>query len=182
MFSRRLLRIKVLQTLYAYHNIEGKTYVSTEKELLHSLGKSYELYHLLLLLIIDVVDFAESSALQAREKHIQTEKDLNPNTRFIDNQLIGQLRRNPQLKSYLDNHPVSWVNYPEIIRKLHSYIIDTDFFSSYMESDKTTYQADKLIVERIYFAIVMNYEDLYLNLEEQSIFWRSRRRITRDYY
>jgi transcription antitermination protein NusB len=171
MFSRRLLRIKVLQTLYAYHKIEGKTYVSTEKNLLYSLEKSYELYHLLLLLIIDVVDFTESRMQQALEKHLPTERDLKQNSRFIDNQLVAQLRQNTQLRSYLASHPVSWVNNPEIIRKLYEIIIDADFFLAYMESDKKTYQADRLIVEQIYFAIVMNFEDLYLNLEEQSIFW-----------
>jgi N utilization substance protein B len=49
MFSRRLLRIKVFQTLYAYHKAAGKTYAATEKELMHSIHKSYELYHLLLI-------------------------------------------------------------------------------------------------------------------------------------
>ena len=86
MFSRRLLRIKVFQTLYAYHKVEGKTYASTEKELLHSIHKSYELYHLLLLLILDVVDYATSKIELAKQKKVPTTADLHPNTRFIENQ------------------------------------------------------------------------------------------------
>ena len=171
MFSRRLLRIKVLQILYAYHKVNGKTYSSTEKELLHSLKKSYDLYYLLMLLITDVADYAESRIMQAREKRIPTEEDLNPNTRFIDNRVIAQLREHPALKTYLNNNSLSWVQYPEIIRNLYSYIIEYDEYKKYMEIPSSSYREDKRIITLIYADIVMNYEDLYLNLEEQSIYW-----------
>ena len=118
MFSRRLLRIKVLQTLYSYHNVAGKTYSGTEKELIHSIEKSFELYHLLMVLLIDVVDYAELRIEQAKQKNIITDEDLHPNTRFIDNQVIRQLRQNAMFTKYLVNKPISWVQYPEIVRKL----------------------------------------------------------------
>jgi N utilization substance protein B len=171
MFSRRLLRIKVFQTLYAYHKVEGKTYASTEKELLHSIGKSYELYHLLLLLILDVIDYAESKIELAKQKKVPSEADLHPNTRFIDNQLAVQLRNNRDLRRYLEKHSVSWVQYPEIIKNLFLLFTDSDLYLAYMEEQDRTYKQDKKLVERFYIDIVMNYEDLYINLEEQSIYW-----------
>jgi len=171
MFSRRLLRIKVFQTLYAYHKVEGKTYASTEKELLHSIGKSYELYHLLLLLILDVIDYAESKIELAKQKKVPSEADLHPNTRFIDNQLATQLRNNRDLRRYLEKHSVSWVQYPEIIKNLFLLFTDSDLYLAYMEEPDRTYKQDKKLVERFYIDIVMNYEDLYINLEEQSIYW-----------
>ena len=171
MFSRRLLRVKVLQILYAYHKVEGKSFVSTETDLLHSLEKSHQLYHLLLLLIIDVVDYAESRIMQAKEKLIPTEQDLNPSTQFIDNQIVAQLRINYQFKDYLRKYPLSWVQYPEIVKNLYSHIEDAEFYTSYLNHPNPTYIEDKRIIEQIYTNIVMNYEDLYLNLEEQSIFW-----------
>jgi N utilization substance protein B len=171
MFSRRLLRIKVFQTLYAYHKVEDKTYARTEKELLHSIRKSYELYHLLLLLLIDVVDYAESKIELAKQKQIPTEADLHPNTRFIDNQLTAQLRNNRDLHKYIEKHPVSWVQYPEIPKNLYFRLVDTDQFSSYMEEPSPVYKSDKHLVEKFYYEVVMNYEDLYINLEEQSIYW-----------
>lgn len=171
MFSRRLLRIKVFQTLYAYHKVEGKNYASTEKELLHSLQKSYELYHLLLLLILDVIDYAESKIELAKQKKVPTEADLHPNTRFIDNQLAAQLRTNRDLRKYREKHPVSWVQYPEIIKNLFLLFAESDLYHTYMEETERAYHYDKKLVERFYSDVVMNYEDLYVNLEEQSIFW-----------
>jgi N utilization substance protein B len=171
MFSRRLLRIKVFQTLYAYHKVEGKTYASSEKELLHSIEKSYELYHLLLLLILDVIDYAASKIELAKHKKVPTEADLHPNTRFIDNQLAAQLRINRDLRRYLQKHSVSWVQYPEIIKNLFQQFSGSDLYLAYMREPEPSYQQDKKLVERFYSDVVMNDEDLYLNLEEQSIYW-----------
>lgn len=171
MFSRRSLRIKVLQILYAYHKVEGKTYIATEKNLIFSLEKSYELYHLLLLLIIDVVDYAESRILQGREKKVPTEEDLNPNRRFVDNQVVAHLRNHSQFKRYLSAHPISWVNHMEIVRHLYAYICDSEYFIRYMTLPQVSFLEDRQILEHIYMDIVLNFEDLYLNLEEQSIYW-----------
>lgn len=173
MFSRRLLRIKVFQTLYAYHKVEDKNYVNSEKELLHSIQKSYELYHLLFLLILDVIDYAESKIELAKQKKIPTEVDLHPNTRFIDNQLAAQLRMNRDLQKYREKNPVSWVQYPEIIKNLFMLFAESDLYHTYMEEPETAYKNDKKLVERFYGDVVMNYEDLYVNLEEQSIYWIS---------
>ncbi len=171
MFSRRLLRIKVFQTLYAYHKVEGKTYASSDKELMHSIQKSYELYHLLILLILDVIDYAESKIEFSKQKKVQTEADLNPNTRFIDNQLAAQLRNNRDLQKYLLKRSVSWVQYPEIIKNLFISFTESDLYLTYMKEREQAYKYDKKLVERFYSDVVMNYEDLYTNLEEQSIFW-----------
>ncbi len=171
MFSRRLLRVKVLQILYAYHKVQGKTYKSTENDLLHSIERSYDLYHLLMLLILDVEDYAESRIKHAKQKRIPTQEDLCPNTRFVDNRLILQLRKNRQFNSHLEKHPLSWVQYPEIVRNLYNQILDSDLYASYMSNPQTSYKEDKKFIERIYTEIVMNFEELYINLEEQSIFW-----------
>ncbi|MFC2116002.1 transcription antitermination factor NusB [Bacteroidota bacterium] len=157
--------------MYSFHKVDGKTYTGTEKDLLHSIHKSYELYHLLILLIIDVVDLAESKMEQAKQKKIPTQNDLHPNTRFIDNAIVKQLRENKSLSRYLSKHPLSWVQYPEIVRNLYQLILDTEFYEEYMSAQDHSFKSDKRLLESIYLNVIMNYEDLYLNLEEQSIFW-----------
>ncbi len=51
MINRIIIRIKVLQIVYAYYQNENKDLSVAENELMHSLSKSYDLYHYLLLLI-----------------------------------------------------------------------------------------------------------------------------------
>ena len=65
MISRRLLRIKALMALYAFNRREDENLGQAETELMFSIGKSYELYHYLLLLVLDVSDIAAEKIDQA---------------------------------------------------------------------------------------------------------------------
>ncbi len=171
MFSRRLLRIKVLQILYAHFKADGKTYIQSEKDLSLSIQKSYELYHYLMLLLLDLRDYAESKIEIARNKKLADTRDLNPATKFIDNKFILQLEQNDNLKKFVNKKKLSWNPYPQIIKNLFNWLIKTDFYKEYMISPQETYNEDKKLVIKIYTNLMMNYEDLYANLEEQSIYW-----------
>ena len=118
MISRRLLRIKAIMALYAYNRREDDNINYAETELMFSIDKSYDLYHYLLLLVLEVADFACEKIDQALQKKMPTPEDLNPQRRFIDNQVIAQLRKNVALKNYISSKKLSWVNYSHIPRLL----------------------------------------------------------------
>lgn len=171
MISRRILRIKILQLLYAYFQSEDSSLSKFEKELFFSIQKTYDLYHYLLLLIVEIADYAGSRIEIARLKKIPTREDLNPNTKFIDNLIIRQIRVNKQLNKYLTSTRLSWVNTPDLIKKLHNRIRMAPFFKAYMEDDKRDYEQDKKLIMDVYAEEIMNSESLYQTLEEQSIYW-----------
>ena len=54
MINRELIRLKIVQLVYAYYQNEGKTIDTAEKELDFSLAKAYELYHYLLSLLVSM--------------------------------------------------------------------------------------------------------------------------------
>ena len=100
MISRRLLRIKALIALYAFNRREDENFAQAETELMFSVGKAYDLYHFLLLLVIEIADVAGEKIDQALQKKMPTPEDLNPQRRFVDNQVICQLRKNLAFKNY----------------------------------------------------------------------------------
>lgn len=171
MVSRRLLRIKTLQICYAYLKSGEQSINQSEKELFFSIQKSYDLYHYLLLLVIDIVNYADSRIELARKKKMPTYEDLNPNTKFIDNKLVKQLIDNLDLKKYLNEQKLSWANYPELIKNLYSEIRKAELYQSYMSSNTKGFNEDKKFITDIYSKIIVNHEPLFQNLEEQSIFW-----------
>ncbi|MBN1924728.1 MAG: transcription antitermination factor NusB [Prolixibacteraceae bacterium] len=171
MISRRILRIKILQLLYAYFQSEDNTIVKFEKELSFSIQKTFDLYHYLLLLITDIADYANSRIEIAMQKKIPTREDLNPNTKFVDNLVIKQLKANQQLNQYLNTSRLSWVNSPELIKKLHNRIRMTPYFKEYMEDASRSYEQDKKLIIDIYTNEFINTESIYQTLEEQSIYW-----------
>ena len=54
MINRELIRIKIVQLTYAYYQNGHKNMSHAEKELMFSLSKAYDLYNMLLLLIVSV--------------------------------------------------------------------------------------------------------------------------------
>ena len=171
MISRRLLRIKALLVLYAFNRKKGNSLEAAEKELLHSLKKSYDLYHLLLLLIIEIIDVAEEKIEIAKQKKIPTYEDLNPNTKLVDNRLIKQLSGNRQLKNYSQKTGLSWRNYIELPRRYYNILIDSDIYKDYMSSGKSSFAEDKKFVARLFDLILMESEELESVLEEESVYW-----------
>jgi len=171
MISRRQLRIKVLQTLYAYYKGEKESIQYSEKELQKNIDKAYELYHYLLILIVDIVLYAESRIELAKNKHIPTDEDLNPNTRFIDNQLVDLLRNNDRLLKMVDNKKLYWSSYPGLIKELLNNIFESDFYREYMSKPGSDFNEDKKLISRIYTDIIFPNESLAQVLEEMSIYW-----------
>lgn len=161
----------MLQVLYAYYSSEEKSINNTEKELFFCIHKTYDLYHYLLALVIDIADYAESRIEIKRNKHQPTHEDLHPNTKFVSNLFINQLRTNRQLNAYLNQTKLSWINHPELIKELYLIMIESDIYNEYINSEIRSYVDDRKFIEKIFSKIFLVSEELYEVLEEQSIYW-----------
>jgi len=171
MISRRLLRIKALMALYAFNRREDDDVALAEKELMFSIGKTYDLYHYLLLLVLEVADIASEKIDQALQKRMPTHEDLNPKRRFVDNQVISQLRQNKVFNDYLSSRKLSWANYPHIPRLMYNKMIAWDKYDEYMSAEAQGYASDRKFVISLVTKLFADSEDLESNFEEQSIYW-----------
>jgi len=143
----------------------------SEKELHFNIEKAFELYHYLLLLLIDVILYAESRIEIARNKRIPTHEDLHPNTRFIDNRLADQLRNNEQLLRFVDQHKLNWANHPELVKEIYTRLVESHEYEAFMNAEANGYAEDKRLITFIYSHIVFSSERLDSIMEEQSIYW-----------
>jgi N utilization substance protein B len=171
MISRRLLRIKALMALYAFNRREDENLIQAESELMFSIGKSYDLYHYLLLLVLEVADIAGEKIDQALQKRMPSPEDLNPKRRFIDNQVIAQIRKNLAFKEYISSKRLSWVNNAHIPRLLYNKMIVWEEYEKYMTLENNNFLSDKKFIISLITELFSISEDLNSNLEEQSIYW-----------
>ncbi len=171
MISRRIIRTKVLQVLYAYYSTEEKSINTTEKELFFCIHKAYDLYHYLFYLVIEIADYAENRIEIKKNKHQPTYEDLHPNTKFISNQVIAQLRNNRQLNTYLDQKKLHWKDNPELIKELYLLMTDSESYNGYMNDKTRSYLDDRKFIEKLFNKVILVSEDLYNVLEEKSIYW-----------
>ena len=171
MLSRRLLRVKVMQAVNIFHKNDDMTLQQAEKNMFYSIYKSYELYHLLLLLLVDIQAFASNKIEKGKSKILPTPEELEPNTHFIENKALIKLSKNQTLLKFVEHKGLSWVNHREIIKSLYKEICDSEFYQEYMKMGKTDFETDRNFLVKITEKVIAQYEPLYSNLEEQSIFW-----------
>jgi len=171
MISRRIIRTKVLQILYAHVSSPEKSIIQSESELHFSIRKTYDLYHLLLAILVEISDFANDRIESRKMKNLPTEDDLNPNLRFINNRLINRLKEDKGLNDYLTRNKLRWSNYPDLIRGIYISMIESDIYAAYISSETDDFQNDRRFCEDFFSNILVNSDIMLNELEEQSIYW-----------
>ena len=177
MINRVLIRLKIVQIIYAYYQNGGKNLDTAEKELFFSLSKAYDLYNYLLLLMVEVTKQANKKLNAAKNKLIPTKEELFPNTKFVDNRFIAQLEVNKQLLDFAGNQKKTWENEADFVKSLCEQIMESDIYKEYMASETSSYEEDREVWRKIYKKIIFNNAELDQVLEDQSLYWNDDKEI-----
>jgi N utilization substance protein B len=171
MLSRRHLRIKTLQALYAFFQSGNDNIASGEKSLNRNINKLYDLYIFQLDLIIELRDFISQRQEEAKKKFFPSEEDLNPNTRFVDNMLIRQWDENEELLRRREKLRIHWREEVNLLLKLYNDLKQSKKYKVYLNDPSPGYRSDKDIVSHIVIDFISEYELLRAIYEDRDIFW-----------
>ncbi len=177
MINRVLIRLKIVQIVYAFYQNGGKNLDTAEKELFFSLSKAYDMYNYLLLLMVEITKQAERKQSAAKSKLLPTAEELYPNTKFVDNRFIAQLEVNKQLLEFSETQKKTWENESEFVKSLCEKIMGTDIYKEYMASETSSYEEDRELWRKIYKRVIFNNDDLDQVLEDQSLYWNDDKEI-----
>ncbi len=171
MLSRRHLRIKVMQALYAYFQSNGNDLNLSEKGLVSAINSIYDLYIYLLSAMLEVGDFARNRMEEARQKFLPTSEEINPNTRFIENQLLIQLDVNRNLRKDINRLKINWSDHQEIFRKIFILFRDSEAYQKYMGASVVSYRDNKEILLYLLGEVMFSNEAFISIFEEKNINW-----------
>ena len=146
MISRRYLRIKTMQALYAHSMKPYEDVLSAQNNLVKTVKNSYVLFLWLFSILPEVTFYRKNKLEDLRNKHNPTPEDLNPNTKFVDNQVIAQIEDNVFLQPMFKANHIDWSNDGDFIPRLFHIIEETDFYKAYMENPSRSYEEDKKLV------------------------------------
>ena len=177
MINRVLIRLKIVQIVYAYYQNGGKNLDTAEKELFFSLSKAYDLYNYLLLLMVEVTKQANKRLNAAKNKLVPTKEELFPNTKFVENRFIAQLEVNKQLLEFSTNQKKTWENEAVFVKTLCDKILESDIYKEYMASETSSYEEDRELWRKLYKNIIFNNIELDQVLEDQSLYWNDDKEI-----
>jgi len=194
MIARSLLRIKVLQLLYAYTKQDSQSLQSLDNELTESLNNSNDLFHTIFQLVVEIKNHAAYRIELGKKKNHPTEKEKNPNTRFIDNPIFALIensidhvqfietqekkkreiaKRKKKKESVAKEEEVFlWTeSIEETPRKFYDELINSSFYKDYMNAEEVSFNDHKRLVLDIIKRIISKSENLYTCLEEMNIYW-----------
>lgn len=172
MLTRRHIRVKVLQSLYAFYQANEQDLVKQEKFLLYSISQTLDLQALLLQLMLALRNHADNFLQKSQKKHLATSNEKNPSRAFIDNKVIELIASNKELSEYVKNKKLNhWVLDDEYITILFNELRAESWYQLYLEKETTSFQEDKEMLIRVYKEIIAPNEKLYEYLEDKQLTW-----------
>ncbi|HEY8920439.1 MAG TPA: transcription antitermination factor NusB [Chitinophaga sp.] len=173
MISRRNIRVKVMQTLYALETMEpGTIKPGTATSLLkEKLDQTCQIFTYLLYSLVRVAQYAEIDAQARASKHLPTAEDLRVSTKITGNEFIDQISNDKGFQVNLDQWKMKHMPDQELIRKLYNNLAATDTYKSYINTPERSKASEKELVEFLYKQVLITNEAFLQHMEDQFLHW-----------
>ncbi|MGK9124748.1 transcription antitermination factor NusB [Olivibacter sp. SA151] len=171
MLNRRHLRVKVLQTIYAFQQSDDKNINNFEKALLKSVDQVYEMYIWVLALASEVAEYALIDAEDRANKFLPTEHDLNANTRLANNTFIELLQQNEEFVDLCKKYKVDAVFDMETVKSIFHILKQSPEYVAYLENEDRSLKAEKDIIKFIFKKIILKSPAIEQIFDEHFINW-----------
>ncbi|WP_026450742.1 transcription antitermination factor NusB [Aequorivita capsosiphonis] len=172
MLTRRHIRVKVLQSIYAYKQTENPSINVQEKFLHHSIGQMQDLYLLMLQLMLAVQDQAESFLTRSQKKHLATALEKNPSRTFIDNKVLQLIRTNPTFSDIIEKKRLDyWALDGEYVTIIFNELKQLNWYNDYLSKEEATFKEDQDFILKVFKEVIAPNEKLYEYLEDKRLTW-----------
>lgn len=171
MLGRRQIREKVVESLYSYHQNPIKFDI-LEKNMLSEIDKIYHLYIYQLNFLVALKQLAEKQIEIGKNKFLKTDSDLNPNQKFINNQILIQLEENTERLSFTSKHQeLKWDLHDELLVKTFQRMKAGKRYQDFMQEEGYSFEADQKFIGKLFLRYIAENEDFHAHLEEKEMSW-----------
>jgi len=172
MINRRHIRVKVMQSVYAMIKSYDDDVLREEKFIKYSIKRMFDLYVLLLDLLVEVQKLSEEKQEISKKKYLATKEDLSPNRKFVENKLIKKIAESTSLTLYKEAQNLdNWSKDDEYIKIIWDLLQNSDLFSDYLNSLEDSFNSDKDFVVAFFKEIVAPNVKLAEYFEGENITW-----------
>ena len=172
MITRRHIRSKVMQSIYAFRKQDKPVYDYEEKQLKESLDEYYDLYCLILDLLCSLDNYAKEYYEKSKAKHFASQEEKNPNLKFVNNAILVRLNENEHLQKHIKKRKLNyWQVDTSYVSHLWDKIRSSSIYSDYLNQEGQDFQEDKFFIISIFKSIIAPDEKLLDYLEDKNITW-----------
>ncbi len=177
MLNRRLLRVKVFQSLYAHYLDLGATTAVHESFLENSLKQLEEFYHFVLNLPVELKYFVETDHNPELTKFKPTEKDIKTGRTFIYNTLINKIGENEEFNKKLNKVKYKWQNHKEVLLIVFNTFKSSEYFQKFIEEPERNFEAQKKLLLTFFSEFLPTCEEFDQQMEEFTINWGTDKKV-----
>ncbi|WP_342871888.1 transcription antitermination factor NusB [Psychroserpens sp. AS72] len=161
-----------MQTLYASTEGESDNVKVNEKFLLRSLDSMYDLFIAQLSLLIEVHKKSKDILDKTQNKLLPSKEDKNPNSKFVNNEVLTLLSSNEVLLELIENQKENlWYLDFEYVDVIFKSILKSDIYKDYMSTKTSTFKEDKAFIIDLFTEVVAPNDKLYDFFEDKRITW-----------
>ncbi|MFC4635507.1 transcription antitermination protein NusB [Dokdonia ponticola] len=172
MLNRRHIRVKVMQTIYAMGCKENNNLQVESKFVNESIAQVYNLYLLMLDMMVEVHAFAKAHSEKHARKILATEEEKNPNEKFLSNEVLEKLSANSLLQDELSKRKLkNWRMDDEYVAVIFNELIASELYESYMNDPDSGFKNAKKFVIKWYTELIAPNDKLYDYIEDSRLTW-----------
>ncbi len=171
MLTRRHLRVKVMQQLYANTMSQPFDLKVAQKQLQSSNEGFFELYLFLLNMFIEVQSCGHSLHKLVKKQYLEANSyQLNP--KFFSNLAIAKITSSETLKKYTNKLKIThWQNHDEYVRLIWDHIAASDAYAAYLAEGQSGFTSDKNALITLFTDVIAPYDRLHELIEEIKPSW-----------
>ena len=172
MLNRRHIRIKVMQSIYAMYQSGSDVLEKQEKFLQASIENIEDLYLILLSSLVEIRNKEIQYIEIAKQKHLATPEERNPNLQFVTNPILIALAENEAIQSALEKRKINnWQINDDTILMLLQVVKQSELYEEYMSKNALTFEDHSAFVAEMFSELIAPNEKLYSYLEDFKLTW-----------
>lgn len=171
MLGRRQIREKVVESLYSYTQNPIKFDV-LEKNMFSSIDKIYHLYIYQLNFLVALKDMAEKQIEIGKNKYIKSANDIDPNQKFIQNQILLKIEENGERLSFTSkNQDLKWESHDDLLVKTFQRMAAGKRYQDFMQQEGNSFEDDQKFIGKLFLRYMAENEDFHDHLESKEMSW-----------
>ena len=172
MLTRRHIRVKVMQSIYAFNQSNNDSLQVEQRFLTKSMEEMYDLFLLQLSLLVEIKKKAEDFIEKSQNKYLATDEDKNPNLRFVNNAVLQKIEATEELNELLEDRKLNhWQQDDEYVGILWEDLKKSELYEDYLKTRTSDFKEDKDFVIDLFKEIVAPNDKLYDYLEDKKLTW-----------
>lgn len=171
MLGRRQIREKVVENVYSYYQNPVKQDV-LEKNMFSGIEKIYYLYVYQLNFLVALKELAENQIEIGKNKFIKTDADINPNQKFINNQVLIKLEENPERLFFTGQHKqLKWDLHDDLLVKTFQRITAGKRYQDFMKEEDYSFEDDQKFIGKLFLRYIAENDDFHSYIEDKELTW-----------